>query len=359
MSLRSPGLPLSLQGCTIKPPKACFRTSARGPRRTAPSMNSILHHAVPSGPQSTDAFRPLQGTEYPAASGSVAFQNVASMPQHQAYSPEELRLNDYKHNRGVLASSRQPCSTDPFQPIADGLVSARVPGATPSTWLTRSVMKVLNGVPDMGTNMVAFTVGKDNIQQFIVHENVIKPRSEFVRLALSKEWKEAKERTIPLPDEESATFELYQHWVYFNHIPMDGQPSADRGKHYNLLTKAYILGEKLLDPHFKDAIIDCLIERLRTTLTFDVRLTNLIYEHTPEKSPLRRLLQDIYIWCGNATWLDEQVLGEFVNADFAVDLSKRQMSFWGGQRPDWVPFMESTCSYHEHVAGVCYRQCIG
>lgn len=58
---------------------------------------------------------------------------------------------------------------------------------------------------------------------------------------------------------------------------------------------------------------------------FDPRLTDVIYENTPTDSPLRRLWLDIYLHAGDPSWLDEKAIGDFVNADFLLELSKAQM----------------------------------
>lgn len=324
------------------------------------------------GPHSTELFLPYQVWEGVGPIGEARLQHhdlqtITAMPLHQAFSLEELRLNDYNNGRGVLATT-QPSTTQPFQVLANGLVQAHVPTVRVHAWPPMSARLPLSLRPlEYGTSIVFFDVGKENPERFAVHENLIAPRSQFVRLALNKEWKEGKERTIPLPEDEADVFRLYHLWIYQNRIFSDSRSNAnafthpptapqDDGKEYPLLTQAYILGEKLLDTHFKDAIIDCIIDKLWSTCTFDLRLTNLIYENTPEKSPLRRLLQDVYIWSGCATWLDKAALGgECVNAEFLLDLSKRHMAFWAGRRPERVPYMQGSCEYHEHVDGVCCR----
>ncbi|KAK4543233.1 hypothetical protein LTR36_005783 [Oleoguttula mirabilis] len=288
------------------------------------------------------------------------------MPQYRAISFEELRLNDCISNRGLRSLANEGPSTQPSQ--HNKLVEAHIPTIGFNAWPITSPRTLLSlRPPEYGTSIIIFEVGKERPERFALHENLITPRSDFVRMALSKEWKEGQERTIPLPEDDADVFRAYHLWIYHNRIfsdkrtdttPFQGSLTTiaqEDGTEYPLLIQAYILGEKLLDTHFKDAVIDCIIDKLRTTRTFDVRLTNLIYDNTPEKSPLRRLLQDVYIWSGNAAWLDEELLGEYVNAEFVLDLGKRHMAFWGGHRPEKVPYLDCSCGYHEHVKGVCYR----
>lgn len=121
--------------------------------------------------------------------------------------------------------------------------------------------------------------------------------------------------------------------------------------------KAYIFGEKMMDGTFKDILIDCIVHKLCSTALFDTRLTSLVYENTPPQSPLRRLLQDIYVWSGYASWLDEGSVGEYLHAEFLIDLGKRHMELRAGGGPDpGAPFIADTCFYHEHELGECFSK---
>ncbi|KAK5126057.1 hypothetical protein LTR85_011412 [Meristemomyces frigidus] len=314
-----------------------------------------------SGPRSIEIFVPYQ--EQDSSGRPQAYQSITFMEQHRVLSFEELRMHDYSNSRGLQPAREDPSATQSSR--LSRLVPANIPTLGFNAWPITSARSLVDvQPPEYGTSIIIFEVGKETPERFAVHENVITPRSDFVRMALSKQWKEGKERTIPLSEDEAAVFRLYHLWIYTNRIFSDTrtdttafQLTAPRedDTEYQLLVKSYILGEKLLDTHFKDAVLDCLIEKLRKTCTFDTRLTNTIHENTPEGSPLRRLLQDIYVWAGNSTWLDEALLGDYVNAEFLLDLSKRHMAFWGGRRPEKVPYVGCTCGYHEHVQGVCYR----
>lgn len=206
----------------------------------------------------------------------------------------------------------------------------------------------------LGHQMVTFQVGGERGEKFSVHESVIVHRSEFVRLSLQGDWKEAKERVIPLSDDDPAMFALYQHFLYSGAIYTKG---LDTGTHtsneYELLVKMYVFGEKILDSGFKDATIDAMIDKMRTNECFDTRLTDLVYDGTPEGSPLRRLWLEVYYWAGKAEWLDENCVGAPVNSEFLCDFSKFQMS----QRVGFgrAMFADGDCTYHSHVSALCYR----
>lgn len=51
----------------------------------------------------------------------------------------------------------------------------------------------------------------DNFQKFVVHEDLIRARSPFFEAALGRDWKEASEKLVPLPDDSPDAFAIYQH----------------------------------------------------------------------------------------------------------------------------------------------------
>ena len=334
-------------------------------------MASNFHQRFPFGlpppppplppPQLTDDFQAHQELDTSNTFGGGTreyshYQSITFVPHHQRFSFEELRLNDNAHGKGTVVRE----STGNFTAEANGLAFAQVPplGNPGSLFGGTNIFcrTSTTTAARLGAKVVTFEIGKDTPQHFVVHENLIAPRSEFVRLALNNDWKEARNRTIPLPEDYPEAFELYQEFIYTNRIPSNsfGDSTKDASE-YNLLVQAYILGERFMDAQFKDAIIDCIIQKLRISSYFDTRLTNLVYDNTPTTSCLRRLWQDIYVWSGNPSWLDEKMVGDFIHAEFALDLSRYQMSLNRNQGPRTAPFVWFTCAYHEHVNGLCYR----
>ena len=100
-----------------------------------------------------------------------------------------------------------------------------------------------------------------------------------------------------------------------------------------------------------------IINKLGTTGLFDPRLSNLVYDNTSDRSPLRKLLCDIYVWCANESWFDDAAVGGTFNGDLAIEVSQRYASFFSGQRPAEAPFFRSgrECAYHSHGDRPCYR----
>lgn len=306
----------------------------------------------------TDALPAISSAPFFRESDPSGFVNeyhsITSLNEHLGISFEELRLKNYAHGQGVLV----PTSTSSAFSPPSGLVTASIPClCTQCQVPCVSKASTVRGSNPFSSRVITFRVAKERSRDFIIHESLIAARSEFVRTALQKDWKEAKEGVVPLPEDDIDSFDLYQQWIYTGGIFLNRFATAtDTQNEYELLVRAYLLGEKLIDLDFKDTVIDCIIHKLRASRTFDARLTNLIYENTPPESPLRRLWLDIYFYSGSPNWLDEKALGDFIHPEFAVDLSKTQMGFMQRFKSVHAPFMGNSCVYHEHAGGHCYQE---
>lgn len=254
------------------------------------AANNTFGSHRPAGPQNTNYYQPFVEDQ---PDGTIAsFQSVTFSVPHGGYSFEELRLNDQANGRGVVkrpaADLTSFTSTLAFANVRQRLNAFCTPWFARRTHSDRGLR--------LGSKIVVFSVGKENPKDFAIHESVIKPVSEFVKLALEKDWKEAKERLIPLPEDRPEVFELLQNWLYTKNIPsLDTKDAVKDAAEYKMLIQAYILGDKFGITDFKDAIIDCIILKLRYTGRFDARLATFVYENTLDESPLRRLWQDIYV----------------------------------------------------------------
>lgn len=189
------------------------------------------------------------------------FQSITSLDSHRTQSFEELRLADYVRGQGVFT---RPSST--FGP-PPGLVTASLPPSHFVHQTPRAARTTLTaGTNPFSSRVITCRVGKeDKARDFTVHESIITTSSEFTRTALTKEWKEAKDGILPLPEDDIAAFELYQQWLYTGRLFLNrlSEPSGQGQQHFRLLVKSYLLGEKLVDHNFKDIVIDCIIFELR------------------------------------------------------------------------------------------------
>ncbi|KAF2766497.1 hypothetical protein EJ03DRAFT_376898 [Teratosphaeria nubilosa] len=196
----------------------------------------------------------------------------------------------------------------------------------------------------LGSKLVHIDVGKEPVKRYTAHKDPVVAGSEFVRMALDKDWKEAGERVIPLPDD----LQCLKH---------------TKGGCIGNAYSCYILGEKILDPAFKDAVIDTIIDLLRKTRVFNTGLADMVYNNTPPRSHLRMLWRDIYTCVGNPTWIDVKEPEEALHVDFMMDMATKSMTFWRANFRDEPVSREAaffpgedTCAYHEHVRGTCYAK---
>lgn len=135
---------------------------------------------------------------------------------------------------------------------------------------------------------------------------------------------------------------------------------------YQLLVKAYILGEKIIDQDFRDCIADALVEKFDALYSlnasfadlerFDTSLTGLVFKGEPAGSPLRKLWLDFYFHFGKEEWLNSESAKGSPDPQFLLEFSRLSMqknrsllsSAWKGGRL-------GDCTYHGHGDAPCYR----
>ena len=128
--------------------------------------------------------------------------------------------------------------------------------------------------------------------------------SAFFRKVLKPEWTALREDRKPIeltdPEDDPETFTIYVHWLYYKSLPasVSGKPSSGQMAR---LVDAYLLGEKLMDVSFKNAIIAAIIASFchtprserRFPCTTDIEA---LYDRTTPSSTLRYQVQDRESW---------------------------------------------------------------
>lgn len=173
-----------------------------------------------------------------------------------------------------------------------------------------------NGTHRLDCDFITVAVGQDELKvSFKVHEHAICDRSEFFRNSMKPEWSSmrADPRVIELPEDDPDAFSLYRTWVYSGKLAILPDKDCDLNsttERYHTLAYAYVLGERLLDTDFKNAIADAYVlyargippSRRYYPSNEEIRI---IYEGTREESPIRQLLVDIWYCRGKAEWLEK------------------------------------------------------
>ncbi|CAI7593507.1 unnamed protein product [Penicillium crustosum] len=171
---------------------------------------------------------------------------------------------------------------------------------------------------------VKITVGASK-EPFHVHESVLCTSSRFFNAAMSGSWKESKEYTIELPEDDPAAFSIYSHWLYFAKIPgildaaKKGESAKRSAQEYYDLVSAYVLGDKLLDTQFQNSVIDAILDTCSKADSKDGKVyfpdANAVshaYNNTTKSSKIREMLVELYLHSAEARWLSEEHPKEFL-----------------------------------------------
>lgn len=204
-------------------------------------------------------------------------------------------------------------------------------------------------------------------KSFTVHEDLVRKSSPFFEAALSRDWTEAKERTVKLPEHSARAFELYMNWLYSSQslvkVSWDLSHKVMEESWSDLL-ESYLLGEYLQDTNFKDTIIDSMLEWTKdcdfdschVPATFAAK----IYEKTTFGSPLRSLLLDFSVYGIFFTWIDDlQEIDKQAECPrlFMWDVVMRISDIARMNGKMLAPYKQhkNTCHYHSHGEGPCYN----
>ena len=148
---------------------------------------------------------------------------------------------------------------------------------------------------------ITVSVGTEGLQITVI-EAILHRSSTFFDNAMKPEWaaSRSEHRVVDLTDEDPDIFKLYLHWLYFKTMPTVATKClTNNNPEYVALAKCYVLGEKLMDNGFKNAVVDALLDAMNNQPFYphhcpDHRPIKITYDGTLEGSPTTRLLVDIW-----------------------------------------------------------------
>lgn len=202
-------------------------------------------------------------------------------------------------------------------------------------------MQPLLSLVRLGTEVVIIRVGSKRTE-FCVHADLLRANSAFFKAALSPGWKESKEGVVYLPEDNPTAFEVYVTWLYARKIATM-HASYDE---FDDLAEAIVLGEKLQDVQFKNALTDCLIACTENGDSYPPpTIVQKIYECTPRTAPVRRLLVDMWVWYAEDYWLTNN----------EVELDRLEKSFLGELASKLIKhqpasYKSRSCRYENRLA---------
>jgi hypothetical protein len=169
------------------------------------------------------------------------------------------------------------------------------------------------------------------LQIFDVHIAVVTARSDFFKNALSREWKEAAEKVVKLPDDDPEVFAIYVHHLYTGELavkPEEQYYAADNYvKTYQDFAHLYVFAEKVQGIETKNAVIRAMLDAgrivlpKRTSICPGSSIISVIYKGTPAECPARRLLVDFWTYRAVGVWFKSSDL----HVEFMQDLLARVM----------------------------------
>lgn len=195
----------------------------------------------------------------------------------------------------------------------------------------------------------------DQHEVFGVHERLIRAYSPFFDKAMSGNWQESSRRAVELPDDEPTIFQLYIHWLYYETLPVFcNEPGLSGNAEYLELIKAYILGDKLMDSKFQDAVIDAIIEKSVSKASDGAswypvgEALEYTYNNTNGSALIRKLLVDMYVIYGHGNWLHDWGEAASIPQPFLSELASRLLDL---DRRDVVSRLKmkiEASNYHIH-----------
>ncbi|KAM0724081.1 hypothetical protein Q7P37_000261 [Cladosporium fusiforme] len=215
----------------------------------------------------------------------------------------------------------------------------------------------------LGKVITTLVVGRDE-REFPVHQKRLCEHSPYFAAAAKDDWKEGQEGRIPLLCDSTLAVGLYVQWIYggriFTRPGRGGAEDKDKAPYSetSLLVEGFIFGEKIQDGDFRDAVVDAIIVSINDPGKDDLvrypsgTTVERAYEGTPEGSPLRKLMVDIYVHHGNRDWLHK-----VANPDFLRDLAEDLYLGRDCSPNDPTALHLTGCRYHQHGNDrLCYTE---
>ena len=177
--------------------------------------------------------------------------------------------------------------------------------------------------------IVTLRIGREPSRSISAHEAVLTEQSLFFRTALSKKWREGGSREIELPHDDYDVVAAYVDWLYFGKIA--SKPIAppelpiDDGE-YDFLARLYSFGEKIQADLFCNTVVDAMTLKTDVlaadgTRTFPSHAAiAALYSGTPNDSPARRFLVDMYVEFGTEKWIPDEA--DLNHVEFLTDLTR-------------------------------------
>lgn len=151
-------------------------------------------------------------------------------------------------------------------------------------------------------------------KEFTVIESIANRSSKFLQAAMSRDWKEAKEKRVLLPDTETTMFEGYLQWLYTGDLTFAGSVFVET-------VKFSILDDFLDDTSFRYAVIDSLITRRQETKALPrAQAVKIAWQQTTPVSALRAVILELNASCDLSQAIQSLRESQTYPREFILDL---------------------------------------
>lgn len=193
------------------------------------------------------------------------------------------------------------------------------------------------------------------------HEDILTRSSKLLQDLLKTPPKPNELPSITLADVEDAkSLNIYINWLYTGKIHAghrkDEAPTKTSPEGYtglSRLVKCYLVGSRLQDAHFQDAILDAIVTLVcvgkkqgKTMLGLIMQRVKHHYIQLPVGSKARRLFVHLFAHFGDWRLLDKTDPPAFLLE--TSEVIKRGAA-------DDPTVAAGKCVFHEHESGQCYR----
>jgi hypothetical protein len=153
-------------------------------------------------------------------------------------------------------------------------------------------------------DMITLLVGEDEEEMF-AYGSYLSLYSGFFKAALKVEWAEGQTRTVKLPEEDPETVTFYLDFLYGKGLPTYSVKGESDNESHRILAELYALGEGRLDSKIQNATLKEILRLTKVGKRYypDYPAIDIIYKSTTATSPTRRLLVEVYVSHGTATWI--------------------------------------------------------
>ena len=126
-----------------------------------------------------------------------------------------------------------------------------------------------------------------------------------------------------MPEDDPNVFRHYVKWLYSKEPPFAEERSSPKDPEYfTVILKLCIFAEVRDIPPLYNAVIDRLLSICKTSNILPTCCSSLVYENSPQNSPLRRLFADMAVnLVPDKAWFGSSKEGQYPK-DFLLDTTK-------------------------------------